>query len=366
MSDALEYLRHLQSKVVSIEYQDIEDIIRYRKEQLKLSEHEVSEYIEKYRNINLLEYQESFYNEFIINPFINSLPEDVNSKLKNICVGMLPTYKVNASALKSPSGEPLIVLHNQLLTILQQYNEVQLISGKLMASKVASEQELGEKILKDTCKEIVKCFKYSTYMPRLKMLPATLSLEEYELSISKTFAQELFIILHEFAHIFLDHSYEVKQKTLYFSSSECSIEEYVRRQKLELEADLLATKWILEAYKNGKLSKNPIFRHINEAPHLILEVFMLFHLLDVNTSRYSHKLRSNADIPALRIIDMAKEADDLISRDTAIDSYSHPKASTRFIYVVAQTINEFSEDGKRFLSEMVWNMSFFETFKFDH
>lgn len=369
MKECIEYLRSLQNSYKTVNSNDYEEILTYRKIQFGLSNDDISAFLEKYKSINMLEFYESFLREDIIEPFLGALPVEISSKFNDIYVGILPTFKVNASVIKCPNGKPLVVLHEQLLTLLQHYNESQFLAGNLLNSQNKSDQILGEQLLSDVCKDMVKCFKYHHYLPKLTKLPSTLSPTHYKMSLMKTIIHELFIILHEFSHIYLDHPYEIKHNIFSFSSISNSVEEYVRRQQFELEADLQAIKWLIEVSKSKKLSSNPLFHYVNTAPCMALEVFMLFHIFDISTNRQPQNIIPNFgedenNINAI-ILNMVKEADNLISNNETSDTYSHPKASTRLINAAAYTFEYFDKPDQDFLLGMLRDMAFYKTFEFN-
>ncbi|ABS40570.1 hypothetical protein [Clostridium botulinum] len=354
MEEALKYLRELQSKYSNMKFADLKDVLDYRRLQLDLSEDDSNRILKLLNNDNKLECWEDWYKKNIIQPFIKALPTEISLKLQKICFGLLPTYRANASALRSPNGDSIVIIHTQLFAIIHQYNESQFILGKLTSNL---------EYFMNSCKEIVKCFKYYKFLPKLSVLPAVLNAEELIISILKTCIQELFIILHEFAHIYLGHKATTKSTNLFCLDGNTSVEEFVRTQKMELEADLQAIGWIIEVSKSQKLADNPIFRYLNIQPYFALEVFMLFHLLDINLGKYDEHMDNEPESVGMRIVDIAKELDDLVSDDKVNNKSTHPKASVRFLHLVVEMLDKFNGEGQKFLQEMLINMVYFETFK---
>ncbi len=55
-------------------------------------------------------------------PFFESLPKEVQTRLDGIVVGILPTRDPNAMTLKSPNGEPIVVMDIAIPMILSHFN----------------------------------------------------------------------------------------------------------------------------------------------------------------------------------------------------------------------------------------------------
>lgn len=367
MEESIRYVRELQSKYSSQLFLDIGgivDILKYRKKELNITDKEIKKFLKKISKGSFIKSLEKIYNKHIAEHFLSTLPNEVKEKLKDVYIGILPTYKINACTFKGPNNKPIIILHSQLQAAISQYNEVQFIFGK----KFKINEEEACEFLYKSYSEISTCFLYSDFAPKMSLLPAILNTAEYNLMIQKTFLQELFIIAHEYAHIYLGHLDKIETKNLLEDGT--MINEYVKSQKMELEADLQAMKWILNCTKSNKLD-NTLLYGISTTPQLAIEVFMLFHMLEVNTNRYSNIIsnsnkKSELGYLAMRLADLGKQADDLLSNDIIHDNYEHPTALVRMFSIIAKTFDSFDETQKKFLMSMLKNALFYESFKFEN
>lgn len=307
--------------------------------------------------------QEEFMND-IINPFVETLPEEVKKIIKQVNVIILPTFEINASAIKSPNGEYFVILHQQLMTALSHYNEAQMIFGLLMKLYPI---EKAQSFMIEAYKEIIKCSKYKNYLPKFSQLPPFLPRDLYLLSMEKTFIQELFLVAHEFAHIYLGHLSESNEKrSIEFQGEEN--EEFVKSQMQELEADTLAFKWIINAFKKKKLTL--ISSSVNTyAPYYAIEVFMFLHMIEVNTDRYADYQKSaslNKELTLIeiteRIVSLTYQLDQLVKGNLVGQKLKHPYASLRMVNAIANTRLDFDEKERDDLLEMIRNMAYYETF----
>lgn len=344
-----EYLRNLQSKCSPIIIEDLNTLLLRRQKQLHLSDDDLKRISEEANGRNGLDFQEEFYKQQLIIPFFKLLPDHIWRRLENVIVGFLPTYKINASAIRSPGGTPIVILHTQLMTAIAHFNEAQIIAGKLLIDTNEESKIHGKELLISAYSEIVTCVLYHQYLPKMTHLPTTLNSVEHRYAFAKTFMHELFIILHEFAHIYLGHLEQTNTVNFADLKSEYNLEEYVRKQKLELEADILAAEWIIEAGKNvDKLGGEP-WVLLKIAPHLIFEVFILFHLLDVNSGRYG-AIQSKFDIELdeietnVRIIKIAQELSGLLVEDKIDDHLDHPKGLVRLMNIISHLGDKLDED----------------------
>lgn len=343
---------------------DLKEIVETRKGQFTPDE------VERAKKIFDGNYQEEIEKEYIkniINPFIETLPEKEKKIVKQVQIKILPTFEMNASAIKGPNGEFIIILHQQLITALGHYNEAQMICGQLKLSG-ANDQKIAS-FLVESHKEIIKCYKYKDYLPKFSQLPVILTRELYIASMEKSLIQELFLVAHEFAHIYLGHLSETEEKTIHFQGEEnIQVEEYVKSQLQELEADALALKWIVNAFKKEKLTLLSNVANKN-APYYAVELFMFLHMIEVNTNRYAnynknaslYKELTLSDI-SNRLIDITIELDKLVSDNLVGQNLKHPYASLRMLNVIAKTQSELDENEQKNLLEMLRDMLFYETF----
>ncbi|SDH03583.1 hypothetical protein [Desulfosporosinus hippei] len=347
MEDSIKYFRELQRNCSSQLYGNLEEVLMYRKKQLNLNDKKLKKIVKKFKNRSFLKYEEKLYNQKIAKPFLDVLPLEVSEKLRDVYIGILPTYKINASATKAPHGKPIIKLHCQLMTAIAHYNETQMLYGEISKNSEANDDFLCKSYL-----EICNCFIYQPYLPKMSLLPPLLNQEKLQLVYRKTFLHELFIIAHEYAHIYLGHlEIKTEDKTL--------------MQKCELDADLQAVKWIFEAINNKKM------KGFQSLPYYFaIEIFVLFHILEVNSSTYNddkiitdlHKKLTPEEY-CMRKMNLINEYINLINKDLITNDHDHPKAVVRLVNILVNTKDLIDEEGQRFLLGMLHNVVYYETFK---
>lgn len=309
-----EYLRYLQ-KEAGIKPYNIEKLkthynLRYNKER-------IDKVYEKFIDVNNpLISLENFINKVIVEPFFKILTDEEKKILSNVYVGFLPTYNPNAMAISVPNSYPLIILHTELLAALSYYNEYQLVSYKIMEEGVINQ------VIDEICKGykvVVECFIESD-KPSIPLIPPVLSKEMFEFSNMKTLAQDLFIIAHEFAHIYLGHLDDSSK----FSFPRINVNKVNCDQRMEFEADLQALKWLSRI----RVGQGFYYRDVLDEYFLVfsIEVFMMFHLIEANTS-----------IPN--------------------DDSTHPSAVKRLTYLLQEGEQYFSNRNKKLLKDMIMHAS---------
>ncbi|MGE7843645.1 hypothetical protein ACQKNX_23050 [Lysinibacillus sp. NPDC093712] len=345
---------------------DVSDIVEYRKDQYTAEEIERAMKLAGGKT-DFKKMNEEFI-KTVIRPFIETLPEKEKMVLKDVQIEVLPTFEINASAVKGPDGKYVVVLHHQLLSALSNYNEAQFLSGLLMSSGTEKQLKQGFELLIDANKEIMKCYKYKKYLPTFSRLPAILPRDFYLKSLEKTLIQELFLVAHEYAHIYLGHLSETEKGPSNVQDDKFQAEQNVKRQRQELEADALALKWIINAFKKEKHTL--IFGIPNqEAIFYAAEVFMFLHIIEVNTNGYpeitkNSSLNNPLTTPEVlkRLLDLSLQLDQIKSGQLADSKRKHPLASIRLLSVIAvtQELLEKSEGSR--IMDMLKDMVFYETF----
>lgn len=368
MDKAKEYLRGLQSRYPTMsDMADWDQVIKYRQKQISATDQEISSYLDKVKELTKTELFENTMRKFLLDPFLEILPNEVYVVLSNIHVGLLPTFLMNATALRTPDGEQLIVVHSHLFTALSQFNEAQLLVGKLMHVKDGRIVGEGVGLMEEIYKEIVNCFRLPNYALRMNKLPAVLPEDLYLFSLSKTFLQELFIILHEYAHIYLGHLDEVKEMSLNKSSIETpDISVYVRKQHMELEADLQAFRWLQIACKNPKMEG--VLGGLTVMPVLALETLLIMHMFEVNTDSFYQDIQYSSETIVgrklnRRYFDTIRVVKALSLKDDIAQIRQHPLALTRCMHVFTHIKDELSNSDRDFVQQMLYKMCAYETFK---
>jgi hypothetical protein len=273
--DSLAYLRLLQKNVPPRAPAPFDEIIKLRSGEFNKTIAEMRRISNKY-SILSLEGQEKFLKDFLIDPFLRNIPPNISAELKDIRVGMLPTFNPNASAIQVPGNGPLIILHTELLAAISFYNELQILAGK---HYLKSEFDEGSNLQNFGHKFLVDCFRKDRTV-NFPILPLTLSEKEMIIVQRKTLSNELFIIAHEFAHIYLKHFHKNKISALNIAGKGISIRRYDMAQQSELDADIQAVKWL--AYINDNKDKNDLTL---PSVGMAVEVLMLVHIFEINQPR---------------------------------------------------------------------------------
>jgi len=133
--DAESYLLSLQEKcfdgIQSHEnlVDEIKKIEKYRVNQANLSSdidflkvaEEYKSYLPNGTELTLTTFKDLFLRHELVNPFLATLPSDISSLLFSIPFGTLPTRNPNASSIRSPDGNPIVVIDDGLLMIISHY-----------------------------------------------------------------------------------------------------------------------------------------------------------------------------------------------------------------------------------------------------
>ncbi|MBA7703245.1 hypothetical protein ES703_112027 [subsurface metagenome] len=318
---AIEYLRSLQNRVRT-KAGPIDRIVKPRSQQM-------GGYQAIYRALAkfpvfTLEQREKFLKQTLITPFLVTLPDEIKKSLEGVYVGLLPTYDPNACAIHVPNNGPLVVLHTELLAALSFYNELQLLAGKLLMD---NDLKSAKKLLNQGHRFIVDCFREDR-LKNYPLLPPTLTEEELYFVQLKTAANELFVVAHEFAHIYLGHLSTYMSVPI--QKNQVTLHKFTRNQQMELDADVQAVRWLVNLYK--KDMKETTIQLLSRSVSLAIEVFMLFHIVEVNLS-------------------------------TPTEKTSHPSSVTRLAHILNKCGTLLSLEDRRFLAEMIVNASDLESFK---
>lgn len=322
---AIEYLRRLQNKM-EFRPPPIGDIIRNRSHQ-QISAEDIERAISRFP-VYTLEEQEKFYRDTLITPFLQTLPGDAIKALRDVYVGLLPTYDPNAWAILIPNNGPLVVLHGELLAAIHYFNELKFLVAKLSYKNI----ELAKEFLNQGNWFILDCFreKRSRKYPRL---PPKLTEEELCAVTLNTMAQELFVVAHEFSHIYLGHLGIRVNKSVGVGNKKVSVHKFSREQQEEFDADVQAVKWLINL--KDKDTNEPFVQWTSLSIGIAIEVFMLFHLVEVNLG-----------IPA--------------------ETSSHPSSITRLKYILEKCGPLLSNEDNTYISEMISDASYINSFKVEN
>lgn len=211
----------------------------------------------------------------VVEPFLKSLDESIQQLLGDIWVGVIPICSPNAFCQYVPNTlTPVVVVYERLMAALSFRTESLLIYGKIREH----DEKLAGVFMRYYMQKLVDFFEGKSGLP-IYELPEDIK----EKAVLVAMAQELFIIAHEFAHIYLGHLDYAKIESLHLEENDIDFDFFTYDQRLELAADLQASKWIID-FKNKGLAKGPLV--IANDFSMLLEIFTLFQLIQENNEIY--------------------------------------------------------------------------------
>ncbi len=341
----------------SFKYLKLEDLPEYRRKQLGIE----GKLFEKYKTIFEDENYIDDYFQNIASRFIASLADEVQKKLKNVCIGVLPSYKVNASAiLNIQCDDYVIVLHSQLLAVISQFCEIQ-----WFIYKDFSDGKMNEFIYKKL-EDLVNCYNYPNYAIKLKILPAELTKDEFYLLYNQMTIIEMFVIAHELAHIYLGHCQNAHTRKINLDNDNSSVEILSHNKKKEFEADLQAIKWIVEVIRK---KENNMYSFYKQNEIFCLEIFQLFHIIEVSNGLYddfiteAKNMSREESVPEImcRLLKVAINVDRIVAgKDNS--ERTHPLAIERLYYIYTNIIELFNDNIKEIALHTVMDAMYFESY----
>ncbi|MBB6068184.1 hypothetical protein [Methanococcus maripaludis] len=198
----------------------------------------------------------------IVKPLLNSLDTDIRSKLEKFQFEYSYAPKINA---EFDTMTNKVIIYDILHKIYRFYAKSKIIERGIHKY----DPNLADEFIKGTCSHIFKFYDVAKKHPydNKNRLP------KYNLPIAARLAAkknagmyELFILAHEYAHVYRGHKATEK------------ISESVARQQ-EIDADSKAVEWIINLKEN---LKNGSEMHFTPDISLIADEFMLVHVLEVN------------------------------------------------------------------------------------
>ena len=144
--------------------------------------------VEMIRNDELLE----FMLKEVVDLFFTYLPNDVQDKLSKTTFAVMNTLKAEAYAIKLSDEDYIVIVSFRLCKIFHYYTQTKYLMG------------LGIESSKNMLEKITEAFtdKNTTFPKQTKALME----HNYETAaMLECTAMELFVILHEYAHIYLGH-----------------------------------------------------------------------------------------------------------------------------------------------------------------
>lgn len=256
--------------------------VRYGKLRAKqLNDPEIARVYED--SAGLPDAQVSIFSDHIL-PFLKpSLPNEIQSRVDDIALAVLPTRSVNACAARSPSGEPFIIIDSGLPMMMSFYFEIKAVMFALMRAKG---KEAVDKYVADAYRFVIRYYARGGNLPFPDphtdvVVPQALMAS----ALSMTVAVETFVLAHEFAHIYAGHlDNSVTTKHALPSSKSVDVDFYQMSWEQEYEADALGWDWYRTAWRN-----NPITAHyeVPEAETIPLMLFEYIALIETNTEKHS-------------------------------------------------------------------------------
>jgi cell fate (sporulation/competence/biofilm development) regulator YmcA (YheA/YmcA/DUF963 family) len=157
--------------------------------------------------------------------FLTYLPDDASKKFKKTTFAVLNTLKPEAYATKLSEENYIVIISFRLCKIFHYYTQSKYIIGQNDKTDVKTlVGEMIEKITESFTDEFVLFPKQTSKLNEQSRVMAML----------ECLALEFFVILHEYAHIFLGHLDNPNSSALTHEES----------QIMELEADIQAITWI--------------------------------------------------------------------------------------------------------------------------
>lgn len=248
-----------------------------------------------FERISSDEYYEGQITKNLIIPFFSYLSSDVHEKLKDVVFGILVTREINAFATKAPNDGAIIVLNNRLMKAFHYYAQAIHTTNK----EFVADNSLIDIKFKDIAEKIVAYF-YNEEM-EFPFLTTHLKKEGVVVATLLCTAMEFFVILHEYAHIYLGHL-DIDPSTL----------TYEMKQQRELEADILAFKWIYQV--RDACNSGIYLKHVLNMSPLSVEAFFVLGLVEIaRMARGEITLEGSHPLILDRLSNIMKKCEDNLS-----------------------------------------------------
>lgn len=217
--------------------------------------------------------------DYVFSTLCSRLPTPVAQSVKNTVVGVLPLRSVNAQCLRAPSGEPLVIVDQGIMTMLHFFLESTVTSEHLTHSPDTARSGALVRML--TYWFVVKYFNRGGKLSFPGPWPGSV---DYAAAYAQTgvYASEQFVVAHELAHLWAGHLGEtLLHSALPESENDPVVEFYQRSREQEAEADHLAWDWY-----RCSLADDPVLAKFGDdalVPPLYL--FQMIALLEKNRDR---------------------------------------------------------------------------------
>uniref|UniRef100_A9A7F0 Uncharacterized protein n=1 Tax=Methanococcus maripaludis (strain C6 / ATCC BAA-1332) TaxID=444158 RepID=A9A7F0_METM6 len=257
-----------------------------------------------FKNISdsdLRKIKQVWFREDIVEPLLDSFDEDTKKLLENIWVGHLPVPQLNARCRYVPNTKtPVIAFYDLLFGVLSFHAESHYIAHQLNEI----DPKLCDFFVDYHYKVIIDIFNGKRRTIPCYNLPRHIKTSSSLLAC----AQEIFLLAHEYAHIYLNHLDTVSSFNPVDGS--INIKEYCFSKQREFEADLQAIRWIINFRNRISNTDKENILMITKNISLVVELFFLFYAIELNCN---------------------------------ITSETHPKSKERLQYIYENIKNELSE-----------------------
>ena len=203
------------------------------------------------------------------------------SRLQDVPVGMLPTNDFNAHAIKSPSGEPIIVLRTGTVGLLHNavVSFVKTIPTPTSAPVWTKEQGAF------WCLQWLGAYAFQKPVFGLEKMPPLRDPARIAHSGTLVDMALAFILGHEFGHLLLGHLKKSKivQRSLVPDSGAPPVDFYAKDQQQEYDADVKGIELAIEFCKKHSNGSFQIVFLAVEMVYRLLHVLELLRPTDART-----------------------------------------------------------------------------------
>jgi hypothetical protein len=233
-----------------------------------------------------------YLHNILLPPLLDVLDEQTRAELAAIPVGFVTLRALNAHAFRTPDGDPVIVVNQGLMTLLSEFLEVQVEAAMMAGQRGAA---AADKFRRDWYRFLLTQFDrikpfdngLLTAPYELIQAKASVKLEDAALYyvVTNLAASELFVLAHEFAHVYAGHLAESTVKGIVHDEvdllGKTPLDCYQLSWEQETVADRLAYVHFLKAWPRCELRKLPGELRAEEviAP---LSFFELLHFVESN------------------------------------------------------------------------------------
>jgi hypothetical protein len=173
--------------------------------------------------------------------FLDELPPAVSGSLRQVPVGIINLNAINAHSIRSPSGEPLITLSRSLIKTTGYYAEALVAYSKLPPREANAYFDRIRRVI------------LANFMPGADTVFAEemvqISRDDYLTKGALAEMTQVFVLAHEYAHIYLGHLEKAPTRGLRVDTPSGSrdVQFYQLSRGAEFEADSVGWQWYWQA-----------------------------------------------------------------------------------------------------------------------